>query len=528
MNRLRVLLATIFVFSLYVSNAQETDQMAASAYAQGNYEDAAQLYDMAASLAGDSSVRAGYYDMARKSRECKSLLSRAIAVESSGDYETARTLYARIISLNPSDKTVKSRLSKVDSYLAQKRAAADLDKLYINTLKGIAYSSGAIDVSPLLDFVGKNPKDARSPLLQNISKHLGSLERTLIKDDVEYYLAAGKDFKLAGNNELSEYFFDCAASFADIEGLYCRALTYDTQSKGYKSLLAIAAEAGHEEARKLAADFKYDKSAALEYYRHLCSCHSNMESALFVFANHDNYCLTNLHPEEYIVSYMSADADRLVEVNDSMLYHLATSSCIDDKVLRANMLLVSAIMGNADAMAEYARLYAKKEYKDAFRLFAWVGGVVEAKSDISGPYADFNDSEAKAYMRLLSGARITDDEAFTLYLEAAYGENLDAHEALYVAAIMSDSKYTYSRFKEFWKSAKHIVYDAAFIEGLINELVLRSQDSSFYSKVIKKLSQAKKQDGCYEDSPARYLASVLDLDKIHRTENIVMLPVLVL
>ena len=80
MNRIRILLALALSFFITVANAQDSGQMAASAYAQANYDDAAQLYDMAASLASDGAVKTQYYNMAKKSRECKSLTSRAASL----------------------------------------------------------------------------------------------------------------------------------------------------------------------------------------------------------------------------------------------------------------------------------------------------------------------------------------------------------------------------------------------------------------------------------------------------------------
>lgn len=520
MRIFRLFLCSVLLsFISLLAEAQDSGSLAAAAYAQANYDDAAQLYDMAASLAGDSASKTKYYDMAKKSRECKSLTSRAASLYSAGSYDEARPLYSRILSMNPADKTAKSRIASIDSHKAKQKAAAKLNKVYAEALKSVTFSPETMDVTKLEEFIRKNPKDSRCELLRSMVAHLGSSSRVLSVDDVEYYLSAGKEFLTAGNIGVAAYLFDCAASFADVDGIYYKALTYGKGTKGYTTLMAIAAASGHDEAKKLAAEMTYDKAAAKDYLYNLRMCQNSFDAAFFVLLNQDNYYISGLRPIDYVISHLSADPKDFDKYDDSKLYHIATSGNVSDWDLRSSMVMAAAIKGNADAMAEYARAYAKEEYEDALYLFAWAGGVKEAENLIKGKYNRLNEKEVQAFVKLISGQAITDDEAFTLHLEACYGSALDYHEGLYATAVMCDSKYRFSEFKKYWKSARNKVYDAAYIETLKADLAKRPGE--YYVKVLKVLSKINVGEGLYAETPVHVVAEILPTDNFHRTKTFV-------
>ena len=519
MNRIRIVLTLVLSFLITVANAQDSGQMAASAYAQANYDDAAQLYDMAASLASDGAVKTQYYNMAKKSRECKSLTSRAPSLYSSGDYEGARSVYARIVSLNPSDKTAKSRLNSIDSRLAKQKAAQKQEKAYADALKSILYNSGAMDVSALEAFIKKYPKDSRVELIRKMLEHLGSQTRAVSAEEVEYYVAAGKEFFTVSNTEVASYLFNCAALYADPDALYYKALIFAKDSKEYKTLLAMAAEAGHKEAKTLVEDIRYDRTAAQRYYDCLKNHQNDLESALFVLINQESYYIPSLDPLSYILSQLPSDIEQLADVDDGLLYYLGSSAKIKDRERCKNMIIAAAVKGNADAIEEYAFKYDKGMYKDALYLFAYAGGVESSGNKMTGAYSHFDQEEVRIYVDMLCGRDITSDDAFDLFLSAWYRSTLDAHETLYVAALMPDSDYTFKEFKTFWKYRKHLIFDEDFVAGLKSDLTRRSSESKYYAKVLKILSKAKVQKDFYAENTARYLAGILSLEDLHRTRS---------
>lgn len=519
MRRLGIIITLALSFLAVSVHAQDSGQMAASAYAQANYDDAAQLYDMAASLASDSALRTQYYSMAKKSRECKSLTSRAASLYASGDYEGARSVYSRILSLNPSDKTAKSRLSAIDSRVAKQKATQKQDNAYAAALKSILFHSGAMDVSALEAFVKKYPKDSRVELIRKMVAHLGSQTRVTSAEEVDYYVAAGKEFFAVSNYGVASYLFNCAAPYASTDALYYKALMLEKVSEGYKTLLAMAAAAGHKEAKTLVENIKYNKIAAQVYYAHLKNHQKDLESAVFVFVNQERYYIPSLDPLAYIMSRLPSDLEHLMDYDDGLLYYLATSGKISDRELCQNMILAAAAKGNADAMKEYAFKYAEATYKDALYLFAYVGGVESAVDKMTGAYSRLKQDEAKIYIDMLSGKDISADDAFDLYLSAWYHSTLDQHETLYVAALMADSDYTFKEFKTFWKYRKHLMYDEEFLAGLRSDLIRRSSESQYYAKVLKILSKAKVQKGCYDENAARYLVSIFDVEDLHRTRS---------
>lgn len=503
--------------------AQDSGSLAASAFTQAKYDDAAQLYDMAASLAGNSTLKTKYYDMARKSRECRNLTSRAATFYSSDNFAEARPLYSRILSLNPADKTAKSRLAAIDSFEANKKAAARLDQLYASVLKSVVFCKEAMDVTNLEDFIEKNPGYSRCALMQNMVAHLGSRDRLLSSDDVKFYVEAGKEFLAVGNTDVAAYLFDCAASFADLDGMYYKALTYDKGSNGYNTLVAIAAEGGHKEAEKLAEEIGYNTMTARNYYTNLKKHHSDFDAAFYVLLNRDNYYISELHPEKSIISQLSAsaDPDELFKYDDRVLYYLATSGDIGDRQLCEEILTAALLQGNADAIAEYAKSYAKEEYKDALYMFAWAGGAEQAVHKIEGRYKMLNTLELNTFLKVISGKNITDGEAYALYFETSFGSALDYHEGLYVSAMMGGTKSRYAYFKRFWKSARNKVYDKTFIERMRTELSQRPGE--YYPKVLKALSKANARDGIYARNPVREVAELIPYESLHK--NICPVPV---
>lgn len=121
------LVAVISSFSLCLSLAQAQDAgtMASSAFRQGHYSDAAQLYDAAASVASDADKKNEYYAAAKKSRTCNTLLSQIKslygAAQESGaeeDYEKVKEKCQELIKYNKYDTVAQRTLLDCETQMA--------------------------------------------------------------------------------------------------------------------------------------------------------------------------------------------------------------------------------------------------------------------------------------------------------------------------------------------------------------------------------------------------------------------------
>lgn len=125
MKRLILILAALLAaISL---SAQSAVQQADAAFAAGNYTDAAQLYELAAStVAGNATERQKLYDKANRSRQVASLRNKADMSYRSGDYKAANTAYENVLKYNSRDQLAKSRIAEYKrTVLAAEKAAAD-------------------------------------------------------------------------------------------------------------------------------------------------------------------------------------------------------------------------------------------------------------------------------------------------------------------------------------------------------------------------------------------------------------------
>lgn len=125
MKRLILIFAAFFtVVSL---NAQSAVQQADAAFSAGNYADAAQLYELAATtVAGNEAERQKLYDKANRCRQVASIKSKADRLYREGDYKAAVEVYESVLKYNSRDQRAKSRIAEYEMIvLAAENAAAD-------------------------------------------------------------------------------------------------------------------------------------------------------------------------------------------------------------------------------------------------------------------------------------------------------------------------------------------------------------------------------------------------------------------
>lgn len=105
--------------------AQSLLQQANTAFASGNYSDAKDLYEMAASFAEDSAEREKMYAKAKTSGDLISLHAKARKAYMNEDYESAINYYKKIQKLNPKDFIAEDKLAMIEETIAKIKEAEE-------------------------------------------------------------------------------------------------------------------------------------------------------------------------------------------------------------------------------------------------------------------------------------------------------------------------------------------------------------------------------------------------------------------
>ena len=106
----KVLFAILFVVLSVVSYSQTAVQQAEKAFAAGEYSDAVQLYEVAAStMFGNDTERQKLYDAANKCRDIVAIQTKADNAYNSKNYKSAIGYYDQILKYNPNDPISKTR-----------------------------------------------------------------------------------------------------------------------------------------------------------------------------------------------------------------------------------------------------------------------------------------------------------------------------------------------------------------------------------------------------------------------------------
>ena len=110
MNMKRIILTLIiFVLALFKGTAQEG--AAKSALAEGDYQAAIKLYQVAIATCNNESKSADLYNSITNAQKCEELLGQANQAYKKKKYSEAKKLYQSILKYNPSDKFSKKRVS---------------------------------------------------------------------------------------------------------------------------------------------------------------------------------------------------------------------------------------------------------------------------------------------------------------------------------------------------------------------------------------------------------------------------------
>lgn len=138
LNCKRIFLTVItFILCLGSAWAQSAQAKAEAAFKNGNYADAAQLYDAAASLETDASAKSEYYAAAKKSRNCAELLRAAESLYEKAseslleeDYNAAKSKCQSLLKYNKNDKEAIRISGLCDEALAVITAAKVEEELW--------------------------------------------------------------------------------------------------------------------------------------------------------------------------------------------------------------------------------------------------------------------------------------------------------------------------------------------------------------------------------------------------------------
>ena len=104
-----------------VASAQDTSQ-ADKAFNGGKYDDAKNLYELAASMIKDKTARDEVYDKAKKCTACKKKLAEANGYFKNQNYSSANRSYKELLTLNPKDPTAKARIAEIPSLIEKAKA----------------------------------------------------------------------------------------------------------------------------------------------------------------------------------------------------------------------------------------------------------------------------------------------------------------------------------------------------------------------------------------------------------------------
>lgn len=501
----------VFIFSAFSLqlSAQSSIQLADKAFGAAEYDDAAQLYDMAASLASGTEKTA-LYASAKKSRTCKSLLAKGADLYQKGDTEGALKAYQELLKLNPNDKTAAARKKSLSAIVAKNKAAAKAEKE-----KEVAYnkSVAAFDESSVGTFVKKYPDSKEAKFLASM---LAVVKRVKTEgpryEDISLYNEAADFFFERSNKELAAEMWDISASLGDPDGLYHKALLFQKGSAEYVALIAMAAEQGHREAASLAPKYVYSTSVAKKYAAALASYARNrdMFSAIYISENRLGFPLDHLPSLKELVAKVFAEEDAWKKLDDNVLYYLAVNSeRFGCSHIRGNMLLESAFRGNVDAMNALLP-YLDGDIAEALRICVKYATDQYTYSEYVGKYLSF-----------LKTGNLSTSDAWELHLGKWRMRgviDIDKHEALTFACFAATgiSSYSHKECMKYIKSAvSDGIYDKSYLKSLCEAVVDRSE--KFSPKVLKQLSKVK--TGAVYSSTLKEMVSSGILDSPHRASN---------
>lgn len=523
MKRLGIFFIIIIanIFNVY-SQTSDASKIARTAFQHGDYAEAVNWYKSAISLTDNSAEKASLNQSLSQAQSCAYNLSQANSLYSQGNYTRAKSLYQKLLTLNPSDPYAKQRISWCNQRIReaanrQKRndaLKAALQKGDAESIKAFLESYPNDEEKELLTFIMLDGEQTSDYLMKIVrSHHQESLSsQELIKElehlFVQKCIAAGDAFHNAENNIAARQYYNAAILYGDCSALYKKAQCYDDMSSPQsKNLLAIAAEGESDEAREQLtkiigtnSTLVYNKYVAKHLYDNLQNCQKDLKSMLFVYVNADLYdidksTIAALFPEN---DRESIEMLNTLKLGDLYLYQYGEIlSEMNKKPLE--IMLAAAEKGNTAAIKWIVDNTNDEEFK-----------VCYSYSQLR--LTDYNEyTKRRAYIKYLRGADMTPDEWKDMYFLASKSNNEELL-SLVKANTITD-KYFYKWLKDLL--AKEIYWD----EDIIKELLTFNYtiEPKRRSKVKKILSKLKTRSGLYtKESAVEYrLAMLGTYDNLH-------------
>ena len=333
-----ILTITIGILFAYEIYAQESS--AKAAFAAGDYATSVKLYETAIAVSGNTtSLSVGM----RNARACTDFLNKANKAYVNKQYENARQYYQSILKLNPADRWASQRVSACTKVLSAEFDKRNQQNEYFSLIK-------TCDADKMAAYVKKYPDSEECKLFEFILK--GPAQYPKKSDEFRYMLAGDMFFKV-GKKTQARLWYDNAASLANAEALYKKALTYDDFSiHEAKSLLVLSYVGGFEPAltkiNEIKVGQRYDKYVANQLYKCLCNYRNDIQSFVYVYVNKEYYNIDKLNLEHYAKNILN-DVSEWRRQDDNLIYQFAT--ILESMNLDAdNVIRYAASKGNSKAI----------------------------------------------------------------------------------------------------------------------------------------------------------------------------------
>ena len=154
MNMKRIILTLIiFVLALFKGTAQEG--AAKSALAEGDYQAAIKLYQVAIATCNNENKSADLYNSITNAQKCEELLCQANEAYKKKKYSEAKKLYQSILKYNPSDKFSKKRVSLCSNSTSQPKQEKPVQHEYVDLGLSVMWATCNIGASKPEDYGNK-------------------------------------------------------------------------------------------------------------------------------------------------------------------------------------------------------------------------------------------------------------------------------------------------------------------------------------------------------------------------------------
>lgn len=335
MKKIAAALLLCILFAV-ASFAQSTPaQQARQQFNKGNYSDAEQLYELAASFS-QGAERESLYEAARQSNNMLSLLKRAESDYRAEKYESAIALFDQILSKNPSDPTAKRRkqeyaLYKDDKAWSGVEEAGSYYERYNGALAYLESYPEGLHTQEANEYVAEEALWNKAKREQSYASYQSYIEKTRIsqyKEEAVRAMYAIEDAKWK------------RAQSANTEASYIDYLQFGGNCEHkYNAIAAIA---------RLAFD-NADFEKSLNYFEQLETDMSDYDKAMMAKC------------EEYILGKKLIESESSIEDCRAYLerYSEQNQYRID---IEHRMLLLLCLSGEYEEANLYAKTAAKKRF----------------------------------------------------------------------------------------------------------------------------------------------------------------------